>query len=152
MAVSSLVAIAWLVRNYLAAPQHDDLRLVFGMPALLLYTQAGFLFARQIVVAWRMPVPEIQAEEHLEAREATRKFYLKVCDIIRAMNAVALLAWPAMLSVSPSRRMQVAIIWKKEPTEPAHRVSTGWWRTLYSWGRPRRSMPLAPTRSICRRS
>ena len=111
MAVSSLVAIAWLVRNYLAAPQHDDLRLVFGMPALLLYTQAGFLFAKQIVVAWRMPVPEIQAEEHLEAREATRKFYLKVCDIARAMNAVALLAWPAMLSVSPSRRMQVALIW-----------------------------------------
>jgi hypothetical protein len=111
MAVSSLVAVAWLVRIYLAAPQHDDLRLIFGMPALILYTQAGFLFAKQIVVAWRMPVPEIQAEEHLEAREATRKFYLKVCDIARAMNSVALLAWPAMLGVSPSRRMQVALIW-----------------------------------------
>jgi hypothetical protein len=111
MAVSSLVAIAWLVRNYLAAPQHDDLRLVFGMPALLLYTQAGFLFAKQVVVAWRTPVPQIQAEEYLEAREATRKFYLKACDIARAMNTVALLAWPALLNVSPASRMRVAILW-----------------------------------------
>jgi hypothetical protein len=111
MAVSSIVAIVWLVRNYLAAPQHVDLRLAFGMPALLLYTQAGFLFAKQIVVAWRTPVPEIQAEEYLEAREATRKFYLNVCDIARAMNSVALLAWPAMLSTSSASRMRVALLW-----------------------------------------
>jgi hypothetical protein len=111
MAISSLVAIAWLVRNYLAAPQHDDLRVVFGIPVFLLYTQAGFLFAKQIVVAWRMPVPEIHAEEHLEAREATRKFYLKVCDIARAMNSVALLFLPVMLSASHASRMRVAILW-----------------------------------------
>jgi hypothetical protein len=111
MAVSSIAAITWLVRYYLATPEHHDLRLVFGLPALVLYTQTGFLFAKQVVVAWRTPVPEILAEEYLEAREATRQFYLNVCDLARAMNSVALLLWPVMLSVSPASRMRVVLLW-----------------------------------------
>jgi hypothetical protein len=108
--VPALVAIAWLVRYYLSAPEHHDLRLVFGMPAILLYVQAGYLFAKKIVVAWRTPVPQINAEEHLEAREATRKLYIKICDLNRAVVAVTFLFWPVMLSASPASRIRFAIL------------------------------------------
>jgi hypothetical protein len=36
LALSSLIALAWLVRYYFAAPEHHDLRLVFGVPVFLL--------------------------------------------------------------------------------------------------------------------
>jgi hypothetical protein len=111
MAIATVIAIAWLVRYYLAVPGYHNVRLVFGGPILLLYIQAGFLFAKQVVVSWRTPVPQVQAEEHLEAREATRKFYLKGCDIARAINTLALLLAPAMLSVSPASRMRLAVVW-----------------------------------------
>jgi hypothetical protein len=110
MALSSLVAFAWLVHYYLAAPEHHNLRLVFGGPIFLLYTQAGFLFAKQVVVAWRTPVPQIQADEHLEAREAMRKLYLKICDMCRVMNSVTLLFFPFWLSVSPARQGRLFVI------------------------------------------
>jgi hypothetical protein len=51
LAISSLVAFAWLVRYYFAAPEHHNLRLVFGVPALLLYLQAAILFVKRVVVS-----------------------------------------------------------------------------------------------------
>src|SRR5215471_17553398 len=53
---STIIGIAWVVRDYLATPGHHSLQ-IFAGPALLLYAQAGFLLAKYVVVAWRSPVP-----------------------------------------------------------------------------------------------
>src|SRR5271154_4770735 len=104
IALSTVIAIAALVRYYVAAPEHHDVRLVFGGFAVLLYTQLGFLFAKWVIVAWRTPVPQAQAEEHLAAREEARKLYLQVCDWSRINSTVMLLLYPVLLYASPVNR------------------------------------------------
>src|SRR5882724_5025438 len=47
MALVSILAFAWLTRYYFAAPDHHNLRLVFGQPLLLLYMQAGLVLVKQ---------------------------------------------------------------------------------------------------------
>jgi len=111
MTLVTIGVIAWLVRYYLSAPEHHNLRQVFGEPALLLYFQIGLLFVKYVVVAWRTPVPQFQADEYLKAREETRKFYLKVCDILRVMNALILLLWPALLTASPGALGLFVKVW-----------------------------------------
>jgi hypothetical protein len=111
LALANIGALAWLVRYYFAAPEHHNLRLVFGLPVFYLYTQVGLLFVKQIVVEWRTPVPQIQAAEHLEAREETRKYYLKVCDRGRAAAAAGMLFWPIAMSVSPGGLSRLLSIW-----------------------------------------
>jgi len=101
---STILVVAWLIRYYMAAPEHHDLRLVFGFPAFLLYAQAGLLLIKYMVVAWRSPVPQVQAEEHMEAREEARKLYLKCCDVCRVLYAGILVLWPIMLKSSPANR------------------------------------------------
>src|SRR5258708_2240277 len=66
MALSTMGALAWLIRYYLASPGHHDVRLVFGVPALYFYLQAGMLLVKSMVVAWRSPLPPTQTGEHLE--------------------------------------------------------------------------------------
>jgi hypothetical protein len=111
LALSSLVTLTWLVRYYFAAPEHHSLRLVFAVPAHLLYLQMGLLLAKRVVVTWRSPVPQVQAAEHMEAREETRKYYLRVCDWNRAAASAALLFWPVMLSTSPAGYNRLFGIW-----------------------------------------
>ncbi|MBZ5538224.1 MAG: hypothetical protein LAO31_19905 [Acidobacteriia bacterium] len=111
LALSSLVALACLVRYYFAAPEHHNLRLVFGVPAFFLYLQAGMLFVKRVVVAWRTPVPQVQAEEHMEAREETRKYYLRTCDWCRAAAAAGILFWPIAISTPPTGFNRVFGIW-----------------------------------------
>ena len=60
-------------------------RQVFVMPALYLYLQLGFLLAKQVIVSWRAPVPMAQTAEHLEARNAMRRYYLWTCDCNRGV-------------------------------------------------------------------
>lgn len=109
---STVLVLVWLVRYYFSAPEHHDLLLVFGEPAFLLYIQAGLLLAKQIVVGWRSPVPQVQAEEHMQAREAARKMYLLVCDINRIFAAGMLLLWPFLLKISPaSRNLFATVLW-----------------------------------------
>lgn len=102
---------AWLIRYYLASADHHNFRLVFAAPLVLLYIHFGYLFAKQIIVAWRTPVPQVDAEEHMKAREERRKLYLKICDVSRMSNAVALLVWPVFLSVSPSKIKFFVGVW-----------------------------------------
>lgn len=110
--ISTVLALGWLVQYYFSAPEHHDLLLVFGEPALLLYIQAGLLLAKQIVVGWRSPVPQAQAEEHMQAREAARKMYLLVCDINRIFAAGMLLLWPFLLKITPASRSRFAtVLW-----------------------------------------
>ena len=81
--------LVWLVRYYLRLPAEHSLRGVFGGPAFLLYIQLGILFIKYGIVAWRTPIPQAQAEEHLHAR---------------LLVAGELLFWPVLLTVSPSMR------------------------------------------------
>ena len=110
--ISTVLALGWLVQYYFSTPEHHDLFLVFGEPAFLLYIQAGLLLAKQIVVGWRSPVPQVQAEEHMQAREAARKMYLRLCDINRIFAAGMLLLWPFLLKISPaSRNRFFTVLW-----------------------------------------
>jgi hypothetical protein len=111
LAVSSLVAVGCLVRYYFAAPGHQNPRLVFGVPAFYLYMQVGLLFAKRVVVAWRTPVPQVQAAEHLEVREETRKFYLRQCDWYRAAASAAMLFWPIVIGTSPANLNRLIGMW-----------------------------------------
>ncbi len=94
---------AWLARYYMASTEHHNFLFVFALPLFLLYVQFGYLFAKQIIVAWRTPIPQADAEEHLKAQEERRKFYLKFCDISRISNMAGILIWPVFLSVSPNK-------------------------------------------------
>lgn len=110
IALSTIIAVVGLIRYYVAAPETPNPRLVFGGAALLLYGQLGFLLAKWVVVAWRMPVPQAQAEEHLEAREQARKLYLHVCDSCRITYSVLLLSCLILLYASPSNRGRLSSI------------------------------------------
>ena len=111
LALSSMIAFAWLTRYYLAMPEHHNLRLVFGVPAIYLYFQLGLLFVKRVVVAWRTPVPQTHAAEHIEAREETRKYYLRLCDWNRVAISAGILFWPIQLSVSPDGLNRLLNIW-----------------------------------------
>jgi hypothetical protein len=109
LAFSSIVAIAWLVCYYMA-PGHRDWR-IFILPALVLYLEGGLLFAKSVILAWRNPVPQVQAEQHLQAREERRKFYLTICDLNRVQNISLLATWPFVLGMSPAHIQQFLTIW-----------------------------------------
>src|SRR5262245_588699 len=111
LALCYLIALAWLTRYYLAAPERHNLRLVFGVPAIYLCFQLGWLFVKRIVVAWRAPAPQAQAAEHVEFREETRKYYLRVCDWNRVVVSTGILFWPIQLSVSPAGLDRLLNIW-----------------------------------------
>jgi hypothetical protein len=111
LALCNIAAFAWLIRYYFAAPDHHNLRWVFGAPVLYVYLQVGILYVKQIVIAWRTPVPQIQAAEHIEVREQTRKYYLKMCDFNRITAAAALLFWPVLLSAPPAAFDRLFNIW-----------------------------------------
>lgn len=102
MALSTVIAGIWLLRFYLAGPDHHNFRLVFGVPLFEFYLQMGMLFAKYGLVAWRTPIPQVQAEEHLNIREERRKLYLTVCDQMRAMTATAIVFWPVVLKTDPA--------------------------------------------------
>ena len=111
LALSATFGLAWLIRYYFTAPEHHNLQLVFGVPILLLYLQIGMLLVKRVVVAWRSPVPQAQAAEHMEAREETRKYYLRVCDWYRAVATAGILFWPLEISSSPADRNRLVSIW-----------------------------------------
>jgi hypothetical protein len=111
LAVSSIAALAWLVRYYQAAPEHHDLRLVFMVPAFYLYLQFGMLFVKHAIVAWRTPVPEAQAAEHMEVREQTRRYYLRTCDWCRAAASASIVFWAVRVGTSPGGLDRLLNLW-----------------------------------------
>lgn len=98
LGLAALMSLVLLIRFTRSSPGPLDLRLVFGIPAALFYLQLGFLFAKKLVVAWRAPAPMSGADEHIRAREETRKYYLRVCDWQRAALTTAILFWPLLLN------------------------------------------------------
>jgi len=111
LGISYTIAFVSLLRHYFAVPEHHNLRLVFGVPAFLLYLQFGMLFVKRVVLAWRAPVPQSHAAEYMEAREQTRNYYVRVCDWHRVAIAAAVLFWPLRISASPAGLGRVLSIW-----------------------------------------
>jgi hypothetical protein len=111
LALCSAFAFAWLIRYYLASPAHHDLRRVFWIPVYFLYMQMGILFAKLVVVAWRSPIPQAQAAEHMEAREETRRYYVRMCDWNRICVVAGALFWPVPISASPANFERLSGIW-----------------------------------------
>lgn len=111
LGLSTLVALAWLVRYYFAAPEHHDLRRVFGTPVLMLYAQLGFLFVKRMVISWRSPLPQSQTAEHMAAREETRKYYLRVCDMNRAAAVAVIVFWPFTMDMGHAAFGRVYSVW-----------------------------------------
>lgn len=91
-------AVMLLVHLYRAAPEQHNLRMVFLVPAFCLYLQLGILLVKEIVVAWRTPLPTTQTFEHMKAREATRRYYLLRCDWTRIAATAGIVFWAVSLS------------------------------------------------------
>jgi hypothetical protein len=111
LALANIVALAWLLRYYLADPQHQNWRVVFGIPVFYLYVQVGMLFVKRVALAWRTPVPQAQAADYMEAREETRKYYLQMCDWFRAAAAAGILFWAIVIRTSPAGFDRLMRIW-----------------------------------------
>lgn len=111
LALSYVGAFSWLLRYYFAAPEHHDLRLVFGVPIYFLYFQVGLLLVKRIVVAWRSPIPQDHAAEYLAAREETRKYYLRVCDWNRVAASAAILFWSVKIGAPTASLNRLVPIW-----------------------------------------
>lgn len=109
--LSLVVAFALLVRYYFSAPEHHNFRMVFGAALFWLYGQLGLLLAKQVIVAWRAPIPQSQVEEHMTAREEARKLYLRVCDRGRLLLALSTLCWPLLLSAPAGTQGIAATVW-----------------------------------------
>lgn len=58
--------------------------------AVMLYLHVGFVCLKQVIVAWRAPVPCEQAEEHVAVQEARRRYYLASIDWCRALLTLQL--------------------------------------------------------------
>lgn len=110
LALTTLFVFAWLARYVMTTGRHD-LRFVFAPPLLMLYLQLGLLFVKQIAVAWRMPVPQSQIDEHTEIREQTRRHYMQLCDWGRATTAMGMLIWPIKLSLPQAMHGRLITIW-----------------------------------------
>ncbi len=84
-------ALALATAAAVAALWYRNPHSLLGAPARLLYLQLGFVFAKRLIVAWRAPVPSVQAAEHVVAREAARRYYLLACDCGRVATTAELL-------------------------------------------------------------
>ena len=99
MALAHVGVFLWVVRFYLGPPPHHN-PFLFVQPVLILYHQAGLLLVKQMVLAWRSPLPQSQTEEHIQAREETRKNYLLACDIHRVTFTAMLVCYPFLVTAS----------------------------------------------------
>lgn len=111
IALPTVIGFLWLVRYYFTAPAHQDPRLVFGLPLVYLYIQLGTLLVKRYIIAWRSPIPQTDSAQHIEVREQTRAYYLKVCDWNRAAASACIFLWPLLLTASPTRANHLFAFW-----------------------------------------
>lgn len=111
LALPTVIGFLWLLRYYFTAPQHHDLRLVFGVPLFYLYAQLGLLLVKRYIIAWRSPIPQIDAAQHIAVREQTRAYYLKVCDFHRTVVSASIFLWPLLLTASPAGANHLFALW-----------------------------------------
>ena len=77
-------ALTALATGFRRVSHSGEVREMIGVPLLLCYLQAGLLLAKSGLVAWRMAVPRENPEPYLEWRERSRRFWIDVCDVLRA--------------------------------------------------------------------
>jgi hypothetical protein len=106
-----LTSVAWLIRDYHQSSEYQNVRALFGVPAVLLYLQLGLFLVKLIIVRWRSPVPRLAANEHIEARERTRRHYLAICDVYRATGAVGMAFCAIQSSGLPRNFDEFVRIW-----------------------------------------
>jgi len=111
LGMATVGAILALVHLYRTTPQDHSLRLVFWVPGLYLYLQLGILLVKRIIVAWRTPLPSIQTVEHREVKEATRRYYLLMCDWNRIVITCGIVFWPVLLSAPKAKSEGLMKIW-----------------------------------------
>ena len=111
IALAFVAAFALGAYYYKSSPEHTNLKAVFAEPLFMLYLQFGMLYVKTLVLAWRNPVPQTQAADHMKFREETRKYYLRVCDFQRIAIAAGSLFWPVGLTFAPDRLQSIAGIW-----------------------------------------
>jgi len=109
MAITTLFVLAFVIRAY--ALHSPDLVRWMTMIGFLLYVHAGLLYVKCVIVAWRAPVPQAQAAEHLEVREETRRRYLQLCDLNRISVTAAMLLMPLSLAVLPAAQPRLLNVW-----------------------------------------
>jgi hypothetical protein len=76
----------------------------FRLPLLLVYAQVGFLLIKHALVAWRTALPFAGAEDYLEYRERTRKWFIEICDWLRAHSVAFLASYTAIILVGEAQR------------------------------------------------
>jgi hypothetical protein len=103
LGIAFLISVVGLAWQYFHGPVRSP-RMLFGPPLMWLYAQAGVLFVKRGLVAWRTPVPQIDADQHLQFREAARKLYLQVCDWYRVSWMAAVMLWPIFIRNSPENQ------------------------------------------------
>ena len=104
-------AVLALVHVYRTSPQDHSLRLVFLGPGFYLYFQLGILLVKRIIVAWRTPLPTVQTIEYREAKEATRRYYLLMCDWHRIAATCGIVFWPLLLSAPKAEFESLVKLW-----------------------------------------
>jgi hypothetical protein len=86
----TLLALLWLLAQWLDIfPPHPRAE-VFGTVVLLLYLQAGALLLKQLFVRWRMKFPLNRVEDYRRWRAAWLTYHLHVFDALRLLLAFAL--------------------------------------------------------------
>lgn len=109
-----LTCVAWLIRDYHQSSEYQNVRALFGVPAVLLYLQLGLFLVKLVIVRWRSPIPRVAANDHIEAQERTRRHYLATCDVYRAAGIVAMAFWaiqssPLLLNLDAFARIWLAL-------------------------------------------
>jgi hypothetical protein len=80
LTLGSSGAIAWA---WLEMPDRPAALQFFRVPILIVYVQLGALMLKRAIVAWRTPAPADDAESYLAWKEALRRRYLFICDVVR---------------------------------------------------------------------
>jgi hypothetical protein len=111
VALLAVVTFAWLAARYLGSSPRPDVGYLFGTPVLLLYLQAGMLYAKWVAIEWRMPLPREGAARYRAVREIARKHLLALIDWSRIVAAVSFLYWPMVVSAAPEEHAAVVGLW-----------------------------------------
>ena len=111
VALLAVVTFAWLAARYLGTSPRPDPWRLFGTPVLFLYLQLGMLYAKWVVVEWRMPLPREGATRYRAVREIARRHFLALVDWSRIVVAVSFLYWPMVVSAAPEEHAAVTSLW-----------------------------------------
>lgn len=107
-AVEAGLAVGNVVSLVLLALWHRDAGAnfwwTFRLPLLLVYVQIGFLLIKHALVEWRTAMPLDEAEDYLDFREQTRRFFTEMCDWLRAHSVAFLASYTALIILGTAQK------------------------------------------------